>query len=200
MFVSWFPILQFRKASYLMFSTSLTTNFFWLPISSALPTYFPQPTSSWTQITSAVTSSHVHACTYIRLCNFMKILLGGKKIANANTLARALSVFGGSFLTFVCRKPAHNGSQAQVTQFSKNVNTNIGHRFLSLVDKHFHKDHKLRKIFNRNTIKISYSCMSNTKRIIDNHNKQILKSSELTANTGKRQQNMQLLTKENMPA
>ena len=69
--------------------------------------------------------------------------------------------------------------------FSKNVSTNIGHRFLSLVDKHFHKDHKLRKIFNRNTIKISYSCMSNTKRIIDNHNKQILKSSELTANTGK---------------
>ena len=69
--------------------------------------------------------------------------------------------------------------------FSKNVSTNIGHRFLSLVDKHFHKDHKLRKIFNRNTIKISYSCMSNTKRIIDNHNKRILKSSELTANTGK---------------
>ena len=58
--------------------------------------------------------------------------------------------------------------------FSKNVSTNIGHRFLSLVDKHFHKDHKLRKIFNRNTIKISYSCMSNTKRIIDNHNKRIL--------------------------
>ena len=69
--------------------------------------------------------------------------------------------------------------------FSKNVSTNIGHRFLSLVDKHFHKDHKLRKIFNCNTIKISYSCMSNTKRIIDNHNKRILKSSELTANTGK---------------
>ena len=46
--------------------------------------------------------------------------------------------------------------------FSKNVSTNIGHRFLSLVDKHFHKDHKLRKIFNRNTIKISYSCMSNS--------------------------------------
>ena len=65
------------------------------------------------------------------------------------------------------------------------MSTNIGHRFLSLVDKHFHKDYKLRKIFNRNTIKISYSCMSNTKRIIDNHNQRILKSSELTANTGK---------------
>ena len=58
--------------------------------------------------------------------------------------------------------------------FSKNVSTNIGHKFLSLVDKHFPKDHKLRKIFNRNIIKISYSCMNNTKQIIDNHNKRIL--------------------------
>ena len=57
--------------------------------------------------------------------------------------------------------------------FSKNVSTNIGHRFLALVDKHFPKDHKLRKIFNRNTIKISYSCMNNTKQVIDNHNKRI---------------------------
>ena len=47
--------------------------------------------------------------------------------------------------------------------FSKNVSTNIGRKFLTLVDKHFPKDHKLRKIFNRNTIKISYSCMNNTK-------------------------------------
>ena len=62
--------------------------------------------------------------------------------------------------------------------FSKNVNTNIGHKFLTLVDKHFPRDHKLRKIFNRNTIKISYSCMNNTKQIIDNHNKRILNSSK----------------------
>ena len=60
--------------------------------------------------------------------------------------------------------------------FSKNVSTNIGHRFLNLIDKHFHKDHKLRKIFNRNTIKISYSCMNNIKQVIDSHNKRILKS------------------------
>ena len=58
--------------------------------------------------------------------------------------------------------------------FSKNVSTNIGHRFLALVDKHFPKDHILHKIFNRNTIKISYSCMNNTKQIIDNHNRRIL--------------------------
>ena len=44
--------------------------------------------------------------------------------------------------------------------------------------KHFPKDHKLRKIFNCNTIKISYSCMNNTKQIINNHNKCILNSSK----------------------
>ena len=60
--------------------------------------------------------------------------------------------------------------------FSKNTSTNIGYKFLALIDKHFPKDHKLRKIFNRNTIKISYSCINNAKQIIDNHNKQILKS------------------------
>ena len=55
---------------------------------------------------------------------------------------------------------------------------NIGHRFLALVDKHFPEDHKLRKIFNRNIIKISYSHMNNTEQIIDNHNNCILNSSK----------------------
>ena len=67
--------------------------------------------------------------------------------------------------------------------FSKNTSTNIGHKFLALVDKHFPNDHKLRKIFNRNTIKISYSCMNNTKQIIDNHNKRILTASTQMDNT-----------------
>ena len=67
--------------------------------------------------------------------------------------------------------------------FSKNTSTNIGHKFLALVDKHFPKDHKLRKIFNRNTIKISYSCMNNTKQIIDNHKKRILTTSIQIDNT-----------------
>ena len=61
---------------------------------------------------------------------------------------------------------------------SKNVSTDIRHRFLALVDKHFQKDHKLRRIFNCNTIKICYSCMNNTKQIINNHNKHILNSSK----------------------
>ena len=41
--------------------------------------------------------------------------------------------------------------------FSKNVSTNIGKRFLNLIDRHFPKTHKLYKIFNRNTVKLSYT-------------------------------------------
>ena len=58
--------------------------------------------------------------------------------------------------------------------FSKSVGTNIGKRFLGLVDKCFPRGNHLRKIFNRNTIKISYSCTSSMKKVIDNHNKQKL--------------------------
>ena len=39
--------------------------------------------------------------------------------------------------------------------FSKNVATKIGRYFLNLVDKHFPRDHKFHKIFNRNNIKVS---------------------------------------------
>ena len=47
--------------------------------------------------------------------------------------------------------------------FSKNVKTNIARNFLCLIDKHFPPNHKLHKIFNRNTVKVSYSCMNNVK-------------------------------------
>ena len=67
--------------------------------------------------------------------------------------------------------------------FSKNTSTNIGQKFLALVDKHSLNDHKLRKIFNRNTTKISYSYMNNTKQIIDNNNKRILTASKQADDT-----------------
>ena len=58
--------------------------------------------------------------------------------------------------------------------FSKNVATNVGRTFLKILDEEFPKDHVLHKIFNRNTVKISYSCMSNLKQNIDGHNKSTL--------------------------
>ena len=63
--------------------------------------------------------------------------------------------------------------------FSLNVASNIGGDFLKLIDKHFPKDHALRKVMNRNTIKISYRCMPNLKSKIAKHNFKILKSESL---------------------
>ena len=59
--------------------------------------------------------------------------------------------------------------------FSKNVQTNIGKEFLNLIKKCFPPNHKLRKLFNRNNLKLSYSCSPNIKQIIDGHNKTILR-------------------------
>ena len=58
--------------------------------------------------------------------------------------------------------------------FSQHVKTNIGNAFLKIVKKHFVKDHKYYKIFNRNTLKLSYSCMTNVQNIIKGHNSKVL--------------------------
>ena len=58
--------------------------------------------------------------------------------------------------------------------YSKNVDTNVGKIFLKLLKKHFGKNHRYHKIFNKNNVKISYCCMSNIKNIINSHNKKIL--------------------------
>ena len=54
------------------------------------------------------------------------------------------------------------------------VETDIGHRFISIVKKHFTRNHKYSKILNKNTLKISYSCTPNMKSIIAKHNKKVL--------------------------
>ena len=59
--------------------------------------------------------------------------------------------------------------------FSANVKTKIGRKFLNLINKHFPKENKLHKIFNKNSIKVSYSCMKNMNSIIKSHNRRILK-------------------------
>ena len=57
--------------------------------------------------------------------------------------------------------------------FSKNVITRVGHKFLKLIDKNFPIGSRLHKIFNRNTVKVSYSCMPNMGTIIKRHNARI---------------------------
>ena len=55
--------------------------------------------------------------------------------------------------------------------YSKNITTEVGKFFLSSIDKHFPPHHKLDELFNRNDVKISYSCLPNIKSIINTHNK-----------------------------
>ena len=61
--------------------------------------------------------------------------------------------------------------------FSRSVKTNIGGTFLNLIAKNFPRGHRLYKIFNKNTVKISYSCLKNMKTIIQSHNSAISKQS-----------------------
>ena len=58
--------------------------------------------------------------------------------------------------------------------YSKSVKSNIGRIFLRLLSKHFPRNHTMHKIFNRNTVKISYSCMRNISSIVSSHNRNIL--------------------------
>ena len=66
--------------------------------------------------------------------------------------------------------------------FSKNVATNVGRTFLKILDEEFPENHVFHKIFNRNTVKISYSCMPNLKQKIEGRNKSILPKNDRTTN------------------
>ena len=45
--------------------------------------------------------------------------------------------------------------------YSKSVKTNIGRIFIRLISKYFPPNHEFIKIFDKNTRKLSYSCMPN---------------------------------------
>ena len=81
-----------------------------------------------------------------------------------------------------CKKntttPAKRNRSRNITWFnppySKNVQTNVAKTFLNLIKKHFPPNHNLRPIFNRNNVKVSFTCMPNMGSIINNHNNKIL--------------------------
>ena len=58
--------------------------------------------------------------------------------------------------------------------FNSQVKTNVGRAFLNLLNKHFGTGHRFNKIFNKNTVKLSYSCMPSIEKIISKHNKRVL--------------------------
>ena len=60
--------------------------------------------------------------------------------------------------------------------YNHDVRTNVGHEFLKIVRECFPPGHKLHKILNKNTIKVSYSTMPNMGDIMASHNRSVLKS------------------------
>ena len=62
--------------------------------------------------------------------------------------------------------------------FSKNVATNIGREFFKLLQLHFPKQHPFHCIFNKNTVKLSYSCTTNMDNIVKAHNAKTLSKDE----------------------
>ena len=63
--------------------------------------------------------------------------------------------------------------------FSESVKNNVRREFLRLICKHFPSHHRLHKACNRNTEKVSYSCMPNMAAIISSHNKKLLNSNQV---------------------
>ena len=59
--------------------------------------------------------------------------------------------------------------------YSRSVSTNVGRKFFNIVIQCFKPEHPLRKIFNKNTLKLSYSCTPNLAQKISAHNKSELK-------------------------
>ena len=75
--------------------------------------------------------------------------------------------------------------KARTVKNSQNVWTNIAKSFLCLIDKHFPKSNKLHKIFNRNNLKVSYSCTTNMANIIQSRNRKILNENDKASNEKK---------------
>ena len=62
--------------------------------------------------------------------------------------------------------------------FPRSVKTSIGRTFPHLLSKHFPRNHTMHKIFNRNTVKIRYSCMKNNRCNIYSHKRDSFSSKQ----------------------
>ena len=57
--------------------------------------------------------------------------------------------------------------------YDMQVKTNVAQKFMTIVEECFPKGHKLRKIFNKNSLKVSYCCMPNVQSRINTHNRKV---------------------------
>ena len=64
--------------------------------------------------------------------------------------------------------------------FSANVKTDVGRKFMNLIQKHFPAHHRYRSLFNKNNVKVSYSCVENMSNVIKRQNCKILNKENTT--------------------
>ena len=88
---------------------------------------------------------------------------------------------------FMNETPANNRNKTRKRNiiwfnppYSQSVKSNVGKIFLKLVRSHFPKTHRFHKIFNKNNVKVSYSCMNNMIQIIKSHNSKMLNNNNIT--------------------
>ena len=88
--------------------------------------------------------------------------------------------------SFMNETPANTGNKTRKHNiiwfnppYSQSVKSNVGKIFLKLVRSHFPKTHRFHKIFNKNNVKVSYSCMNNMTQIIKSHNSKILNNNNI---------------------
>ena len=67
---------------------------------------------------------------------------------------------------------------------SEHLKTDIGRKFLNLLDQHFPTGHRYACLFNRSKVKVSYSCMTNMETLIKSHNSNILKPQQRETDAG----------------
>ena len=63
--------------------------------------------------------------------------------------------------------------------YSLSLKTDIGKEFLQLLDRAFPRNNPLHKLFNRQTVKISYKCMPNMAQAVSRHNVKVLKEPQV---------------------
>ena len=61
--------------------------------------------------------------------------------------------------------------------FCRAVSANVEKRFIQLLRHHFSLSNKLHKIFNKNTVKVSYSYTQKVVSIVKSHNKKLINTS-----------------------
>ena len=62
--------------------------------------------------------------------------------------------------------------------FDKQVETNVGAQFLTILDTTIPRGHVLHKLFNRHTVKVSYRTLGNLAKTISTHNYKVLNEYE----------------------